>query len=336
MINTLSILIIGFSVFSALILMAAYTFFLKSVNRSWYAILSCVLVLACFIGLQLEHFVYFTQGTDVLESAFYRFALYLSPPMFFFFARATVVPDSPLHPLLLLHLLPLGLNFVPRYEIAVPIIFFIGMGYCFALAYQVYQLRAQRKRFGIEMFFFLLFCLIAILGLFLGLSITYIDHNYFYLFYSNSIGVSFLLVVGALILFPDLVEQLVEVTQLTYASSTLKDLDVKAWADKLEQLMSQSKLYQNEKLNLSMTAEALGLNAHQLSELVNRELGMNFSRFIREYRVGAAKVILAKEPDASILAISLEVGFSTQSNFYAAFKEITGMSPGAYRKSLAG
>jgi AraC-like DNA-binding protein len=154
-------------------------------------------------------------------------------------------------------------------------------------------------------------------------------------FYTHSIGISFILVIAALIVFPDLLEQLVEVSQLSYSASTLKDLDVNAYTEKLDQLMAQSKLYQNEKLTLGMTAEAMELSAHQLSELVNREFGMNFSRFIRERRVEAAKTILVREPDSSVLSISLEVGFSTQSNFYAAFKEITGMSPGAYRKSLS-
>ena len=334
MINILSILTIGFSVVSALILIVAYVFFLKTVNRSWHAILSCVAVMLCFSGLQLGHLAYFLSGTDVLMMAGYRFCLFLAPAMFFFFGRATFLPERPLHPLLLLHFTPLLFNFFLRYEIAIPIIFMVGMGYCFSLAHLLFGLRAQRKRFNVEMFFFLLFCMIAILVLFLGISIPYIDHHYFYVFYTNSIGISIMLVVAALIVFPDLLEQLVEVSQLNYSASTLKDLDVKSYVEKLDQLMSQSKLYQNEKLNLGMTAEAVGLSPHQLSELVNREFAMNFSRFIRERRVEAAKAILVNEPQSSVLSISLEVGFSTQSNFYAAFKEITGVSPGAYRKSL--
>lgn len=335
MITTLSILTIGFSIISALILLLAYAFFLKSVNRSWYAILSCAGLLLCLAALQVGHLNYFMNAEDVLTSVDYRFWLSLAPAMFFFFGRATFLPDSPLHPLLLLHFLPVILCFFLRYEIAAPLIFMVGMGYCFLLAYLVYGLRAQRKRFNVEMFFFLLFGLIAISVLFLGLSIPYIDHHYFYVFYANSIGISFILVIAALIVFPDLLEQLVEVSQLSYSASTLKDLDINSYTEKLDQLMTQAKLYQNEKLTLAMTAEAMELSAHQLSELVNREFGMNFSRFIRERRVEAAKAILVKEPDSSVLSISLEVGFSTQSNFYAAFKEITGVSPGAYRKSLS-
>ncbi len=51
--------------------------------------------------------------------------------------------------------------------------------------------------------------------------------------------------------------------------------------------------------------------------------------------IRAAQTLLTTEPDSSILAISMEIGFKSQSNFYAAFKEITGLAPGDYRKSLA-
>lgn len=76
------------------------------------------------------------------------------------------------------------------------------------------------------------------------------------------------------------------------------------------------------------------MSSHQLSELINVHFGMGFSRYIREQRVKRAKALLASEPDASILSIGLETGFKSQSNFYAAFKESTGLSPGDYRKSL--
>ena len=99
--------------------------------------------------------------------------------------------------------------------------------------------------------------------------------------------------------------------------------------------MKSNRLYQNDSLNLAMLAEAMDLTSHQLSELINVHFGMSFSRYIREQRVTAAKQLLRNEPDSSILAISLETGFKSQSNFYAAFKEITGQSPGDYRKSPA-
>ncbi len=97
--------------------------------------------------------------------------------------------------------------------------------------------------------------------------------------------------------------------------------------------MTESKLYQNENLSLSSLANALGVSSHQLSELVNSRLGTGFSRYIRERRVAAAKELLVTAPHQSILSISMDTGFKSQSSFYAAFKEVTGQSPGDYRKS---
>ncbi|MFK8019802.1 MAG: helix-turn-helix domain-containing protein [Pseudomonadales bacterium] len=76
----------------------------------------------------------------------------------------------------------------------------------------------------------------------------------------------------------------------------------------------------------------MALSAHQLSELINSHYGVGFPRFLRQHRVDAAKTLLLDEPDASILSVSLMIGFRFQSSFYSAFKELTGLSPGAYRQ----
>ncbi len=59
---------------------------------------------------------------------------------------------------------------------------------------------------------------------------------------------------------------------------------------------------------------------------------MSFSRYIREQRVAAAKALLLANGKQSVLSISLDTGFKSQSSFYAAFKELTGVSPGDFRK----
>jgi AraC-like DNA-binding protein len=97
--------------------------------------------------------------------------------------------------------------------------------------------------------------------------------------------------------------------------------------------MQQDKLYILETLNLPLLAEQLELSQHQLSELINTQFQQSFSRYLREQRIQEAKRLLLAEPNASVLAIGLSVGFSTQSNFYAAFRDIVGMAPGQYRKN---
>jgi len=332
--TTISILSIGFSIFSAILLFSAYFFFLKNVNKSWFAVSSCFGVLTCLIFLQLGHLDFFLNGTDVLQTPWYRFWLLLAPTMFFYFSRATILPEARLSPVLLVFFFPSLLNLIERTEILAPLNFLIGLGFSLWLANLIFGMRAQRRRFKAEMFFFSLFTLIALFVLVVGIATPYIDTTYFYFMYTHGIGISFFLIVAALIIFPELLNELAEAAKISYASSTITDIDVEDTAQKLDKLMSDDKMYQNENLNLAMVAEQLELTPHQLSELVNVQFGMNFSRYIRDQRVAAAKILLASEPDSSVLAIGLETGFKSQSNFYAAFKEITGMSPGAYRNTL--
>jgi len=75
------------------------------------------------------------------------------------------------------------------------------------------------------------------------------------------------------------------------------------------------------------------LSVHQLSELINSNFDYSFPRYIREHRIREAKELLINEPNSSVLSISMMTGFKSQSNFYTAFKEITGFSPGQYRKN---
>lgn len=102
---------------------------------------------------------------------------------------------------------------------------------------------------------------------------------------------------------------------------------------KLERLMIEGKAYLNQDLSLPSLAADVGISSHQLSELINTRLGMGFSRYVRERRVEAAKALLVTAPSQSILSVSLDTGFRSQSAFYAAFKEMTGQSPGDYRSA---
>ena len=59
---------------------------------------------------------------------------------------------------------------------------------------------------------------------------------------------------------------------------------------------------------------------------------MNVSTYIRQQRILAAEKMLLQQPQVSVLAIGLSVGFNSQSAFYAAFKALHGMAPGQFRK----
>jgi AraC-like DNA-binding protein len=192
------------------------------------------------------------------------------------------------------------------------------------------------SRFRFEMFFFGLFAAIAVGVLALVLSMQWIGAGAFYLAYATGIGCALLLVTAALLVFPEIVTDISEAAKLSYANSTLKGVDVAARLAELERVMTKDKVYRNENLNLTLLAEATGLSTHQLSELINTHFGVGFSRFVRERRVEEARRILKEDQRSSALSIGMTCGFGSQSNFYAAFKEVTGESPAAFRKRQAG
>jgi len=59
---------------------------------------------------------------------------------------------------------------------------------------------------------------------------------------------------------------------------------------------------------------------------------MGFSQYLRTIRVQAAQIYLLEQPEVPVLAVGMSVGFTSQSSFYSAFKEIVGMAPGQYRR----
>lgn len=326
-------LVIGFSVVSCVVLFAAYALFLHNINRSVRALMTGALLLTGLAVLQLGHLDYVNAGVDLLNGMTYRFWLFLTPPMFYLFSRSILFDETQFTPSMLLHVAPVLLIFVSRIEVSTSILFCIGTGYSLWLTQVIYSLRGARKRSRFELFYLVLFSLLAVGVLILGFSLPYMDPTYFYYFYSLAIGLALMLVVTTLLSFPSLLGELAEVAKLSYASSTLNDVDISGKKRQLDQLMGSERAYQQEDLNLASLAEAMQLGPHQLSELINTEYGMSFSRYVREHRIREAQRLLKEEPGVSILSISMEVGFKSQSNFYAAFKEITGESPGNFRNS---
>lgn len=332
MLTQLTMLLAGYSIFSACSLLIAYWFFLPDLQKSWYSKASCAALLAGLSCLQWFHFLSLSGEIDALNSRVYLILLMLVPACFYFFSRFVLFPDRKGNVFQLLHFVPpiVGL-FLPS-SIIPGFAFLIGTVYCFWFAVQVLKLRNQHARFNLERFFFGLFAIFALFALVLGLMIPYLDHSIFYIGYGISIGVAMLLVMIAIIVFPDMLSDIQRVADLAYSNTRLGDVDVAAKKAGLETLLQQENVYQNEKLSLSSVAGQLDLTAHQLSELVNTQYGFGFSQLVRKRRIEHAKRLLLEEPDTSILAISIMTGFQSQSNFYSAFREIAKVSPGAYRK----
>lgn len=332
--NDISILFSGFSIFSSLILLFVYLFFLQGMQKTTASKLSCIFLLGCLAILQTQHYLYFTRGLDLLSLRSYVTILVIIPSSFFFFSRDVLVPNVQHSKTDLFHIAPTVLSIFIPLEVLPAIAFIIGTIYTFWFARLILKLKAQRARFKIEVFFFGLFAVMALAALLLGLSLPYIDHVIYYSAYSNAISLAMISVVAALLIFPELLSDIVAIAELSYSKSKLVGIDVAQKLSGLERLMTVEKYFQNEELTLLTMAEAAELTSHQLSELINTEFGYGFPRYIREYRIDEAKRLLLDDTSVSILAVSMMTGFKSQSNFYTAFKQSTGESPGGYRTRL--
>ncbi len=326
------VILTGFSLVSSVILVFSHLGCDQYRDKLFSRIAGVVLLLGLFI-LQVVHFLYL-MGNDVyILSRPYIIALFLVSPAFYFFSREVLKVENQFHPVQLLHLLPLLISFFIPPEYAQLLAFFIGTFYVLWLAKSVYSLRAQRSRFKFELLALAAMFIVAVLVLILGILLPVIDEKLFYTSYAASLGLGLAIVIFTLLRFPDVTEEIAEAAKQTYSTSTLNNLDSDALVLKLRQLLEVDKLFTQDSLNLSALADQLEINSHQLSELINTKFDKSFSQLVREYRITEAKRLLIDEPDASVLSIGLSTGFTSQSNFYSAFKEITGMAPGNYRKS---
>ena len=133
--------------------------------------------------------------------------------------------------------------------------------------------------------------------------------------------------------YPKIWQLLMYEAEKKYAGRSLLDqVNVSSLINTLNRLMEHERLYSDDQLSLHDVADELSITPHQLSQLLNDRLNTNFNNFINLHRINEAKELLLNNPDKTVLAIALEVGFNSKSAFYEAFSRFTGMSPQNFRK----
>ncbi|MBS1190828.1 MAG: transcriptional regulator, AraC family [Rhodocyclaceae bacterium] len=331
--TSLALLLTGFSIFSAITL--ALTHF-RTGNYQGQPMargMGLILLLA-LSGLQLAHFAWLYLDQAWVATLPYRMTLFAVAPAFFLFSQPLLSPQSParMRPALLWHAAPVLASPLLPDNAALPLAFIVGAGYLLWLARSLHALRNERANFHLEMILLGGVFAIAIGVSVMGLAQAMLPEKLFFSLYAIAIGAAFLLVQTTLELRPQLSAEVSEAVQAAYASSTLTNVDCETVLARLEALVRTDRIYEDPELSLPRLAAQLELSTHQLSELMNTRLGKGFSRYLRELRVAAAKAMLCDEPSASVLSVGLSVGFTSQSNFYEAFREIEGTTPGQYRK----
>ncbi len=330
----LTLWLIGFSICAALLLLLASFTIYANIGESRLGRVSGRVLVGGLALLQVSHWLGLACSIEFVGSPGYVALLYIVAPAFYLFFRGALQVQAAQRAWHLAFYAPALVAVWVAPAIAIPISFLMGTVFAVHLAVLVVRLRPQRQRFRVEIIALGVFALTALAILLLGLASPMVGPRAFMIGYASLIGLSMMLAIYILLHFPDIATKTVEAVATAYAVSTLDRVDRGQTVARLQTLMGEQ-VFADETLNLSSLAEMLNLSPHQLSELINTHFGVGYSRYIREHRIEAAKRMLIAEPEASVLSVGLSVGFTSQSNFYTAFREITGDVPGRFRSKQA-
>jgi len=90
--------------------------------------------------------------------------------------------------------------------------------------------------------------------------------------------------------------------------------------------------YYSQGVTLDKVAAALNKTPEHVSSLFVKELGVNFSTYIKNYRLNKAKELLLGT-DLKLYEIAKQVGYNDAKYFSRVFKETEGVSPAEYRNN---
>lgn len=104
--------------------------------------------------------------------------------------------------------------------------------------------------------------------------------------------------------------------------------------EQLSKIIEEEELFKQPDLRVTDIAARLATNRTYISAIIKSLSGENFSNMINGYRVRYAQKLMKDHPDMSVTDIAAESGFSSRSAFYRNFKEMIGMSPAEWKKSV--
>jgi AraC-like DNA-binding protein len=334
MYTQLVLLSIGFSIGAALLLMIAFATAYRNIALPWQSRAGGYVMLLGLALTQFFHARFLSDFDFALATRTYVLVVFLQSVGFYWLFLGLLRPLEQRWLIWDWMVLPwvLACGALLPVNLALAVAMIGGTAAAARLGQLVYKLRAQRRWFLLEFRVLALFAIMAVLIAAASLAAPALGWRYFAMTYAALISISFGLVLYLLLRFPDVAGKAQEAVATTYAVSTLSRVDCDNAVAEIKRLFEKEKIYEDENLSLNGVAEMTKLSSHQLSELVNTQFQMGFSRLVRQYRVEAAKKMLIDEPRASVLSVGLSVGFTSQSNFYVAFKEFTGIVPGQFRK----
>ena len=108
----------------------------------------------------------------------------------------------------------------------------------------------------------------------------------------------------------------------------------------IERLFNEEKIYKRQGLTMDNVAKMLNTNQRYLSIVINECYQTTFPEFVKTFRIDETIEMFkeshenGKYANYTLQAIAEEAGFIGKNTFYSAFKEVTGVTPTEYLKTL--
>lgn len=91
-----------------------------------------------------------------------------------------------------------------------------------------------------------------------------------------------------------------------------------------------------EDIALADLAEIAGLSPHHFCRAFAQTIGMPPYAWLTAQRIERAKELMGQRPEMGLTEIALCVGYSSQAAFGTSFRRATGLTPGRWRREMAG
>lgn len=101
---------------------------------------------------------------------------------------------------------------------------------------------------------------------------------------------------------------------------------------KWRQSIIDKELYTQQGITIVQIARELNTNRTTLSSVINQYEGGNFNSFINGLRISKAQTLIKENPLMQMADVCTRVGYTDQANFSRHFKQITGLSPIAWKQ----
>jgi AraC-like DNA-binding protein len=336
------------------IVLSAYIFLQKKLRRL-PAMLLAAMLLAISIRVANTAFVYFNQGLPKVYVQIGMSACFLIGPLVYYFFRSVLLKPGAAIPkswkwawAVLLGTVVVGGLLAP-YEahpyfwdrVIVYVIYCQWSLYLIAAAFvlkpvltRFFTARASLKT--AEKFWLLIFAGNTIILLSYVLSLSMLFRG---MCVSGAVSFSLILYLTVFFCLYGLNKE--NLLQLPIADNSVKpekrriaDADAQAWVAKLEKTLAENSIYKDPNLKVSDLAQKVNITGHQLSQLLNENLGKTFSTYINEYRINEACELILRDSRLSFEAIGYEVGYNSKSTFYTAFRKIKNTTPALFKESL--